>query len=100
MMAMSETQVAQVLQSVREDIEQGVGASAHDVLMPVTNVLEDICRALAISDDEVAMVLGKRETPAVTETVSVPVLGVITGGEEDQEVWAIVKDYFEGGGGG
>ena len=94
---MNYKRVGLMLRGVREIIEEGTGMDISQVIVPASSVLEDVCRAFALSDEETAAVLGGRQPQASCDVLTVPVLGIITGGPEDLVVWGGVRDYFGGG---
>jgi hypothetical protein len=102
-MAMNCRRIALTLRGVRETIEEGCETKIGQVVLPASDVLEDVCRAFALSDEETAGVLGEVEQGPPTlrqaqdaATLAIPVLGRITGGPEDAAVWERVNALFDG----
>ena len=89
--------VGLILRGVREIIEEGTGMDIGQVIVSASDVLEDVCRAFALSDEGIAAVLGEERPQASCDVLAVPILGIITGGLEDLAVWDGVRNYFGGG---
>jgi hypothetical protein len=71
---------------------EDAGEGIDQLTIPAVALLEKVSRALGLGDDEVAEVL---EEAALDDEsmVTIPVLGTITGGEEDRAVWDRVAEF-------
>jgi hypothetical protein len=95
---MNYKRITRLLRGFRERVEaEADGLTVHQIEAPIAYVLEDLCRAFALSDEETAEVLGEVQ-PDPPSTLTIPVLGTITGGPEDRAVWERVHVLFDGRG--
>lgn len=91
---MNYKRIVNTMKGVRMALEEGCGVNVGQITVSAANLLEDVCRAFALGDDEIAEVLGEVEANEAS-TVIIPILRPLTGGPEDEEMWKGVHAFFD-----